>query len=537
MKILIGAMLNSKVNAKFKKGEKPMSLNEDKIKDLIKGKNSDEYNTLRCDRCMTYLCTYNCQLSKQEGCVSCEELCQSCQGSCERGCQDDCQRNCETTCEIRCQGYQCRNCEHECQLECEKNYQCSTACEKAYQCGTTCESSCQTESELNIAPPAPSSITVPSQVKGGDTVLVQWSASNDSNLAGYILEKKTDSGSYTQIYKGSSRSFRDTIVKGTSRVTYRVKAYDSLNAQSPYITSNVVTVTNNSAPVISGRDTNLGGKKEPFIITVSVNDKDMGDSLDLVAKLNGSTIKTIRNAAQNTNYEIEIDSSRFNALKLNARNEIEISVTDSKATSYRRYYFSRINSTPAIELPTTNFGTKNSPFSFNYTIKDAENDPTSVRIMYGQKVLKHIKSVSLNAQQSFTFSKLDFAQIPAGDISIKIEATDDKGGVSSKIVSFKKEINGCGYVFKKDTFARATQIIVTVGAVVDEKSKLKVSVCNNAKDSSPSWEVITDSLDKIYNFKNSSKRAGTWCVGVKVEITRGKDAGDSYLDAIGINYR
>ena len=61
--------------------------------------------------------------------------------------------------------------------------------------------------------------------------------------------------------------------------------------------------------------------------------------------------------------------------------------------------------------------------------------------------------------------------------------------------------------------------------------------CNNANDTNPAWEDVTDSLEKIYNFKNASKTASTWAIGVKVEVVRGKDAGDSYIDAIGINFR
>lgn len=502
-----------------------------------------------CQYCEKW-CEQNCE-TKESGCHDCQWSCEStcernCQTSCEKGCQSSCERGCQSSCEKssqcgRCEdSYQCGSCES-CQTSCEKNYQCGSCencqstCEKG--CQSSCQTGCESAAQKNTAPTTPSSISVPTTIKGGDTIIVQWGSSTDSNLAGYILEKKTDNGSFTQIYKGSSRSFSDTIAAGVNKVIYRVKAYDTYGANSSYKTSNEINVTNNTAPKISGKDEDLGGKKAPFKVDISVSDKDMGDSIDLIAKLNGSTIKSIRNAAQNTNYEINIDSTTFNALKLNARNEIEISVTDGKSTAYRRYYFTRINAAPTIELPTTNFGTKNQPFSFNYTVKDAENDTTNVRILYGEKVLESIKNVSLNSQKTFKFSKLDFAQIPAGDITIKIEATDDKGGTASKAITFKKEINGCGYIFKKETSAKATQIIVTVGANVDEKSTLKVSVCNNAKDSSPSWEVVTDSLDKIYNFKNSSKTASSWCVGVKAEIIRGKDAGDSYLDAIGINYR
>ena len=548
-----------------------MSLNEDRIREAIGNSGLDigEENMPQavggpCGQCQT------CQTNSQhpDGCMGCQK-CQtntqqgcsfgqnSCDTACQNGNQDLCNKNnegCGTTCEGSCQtpcqkSSQCGSCQnnYECDYceygQCGSCLGCQYGCEVSKQCGscescqTGCEKSCQTGAQTNTAPTVPASIAVPSTIKGGDTILIQWGTSTDSNLTGYILQKKTDGGSYVQIYKGASRSFSDTVAAGTNKVQYRVKAYDSYGAESGYRTSNEVIVTNNSAPIISGKDTALGGQKAAFKIDVSVSDKDLGDQIDLIAKLNGSTIKTIKNAAQNTNYEIQIDASRFNSLVLNARNEIEISATDSKATSYRRYYFTRINAAPTIDLPSVNLGTQNQPFSFKYTIKDAENDPTGVRILYGDKVLENIKSVKLGTEQTFKFKKLDFAQIPAGDISIKIEATDDKGGVSARVVTFKKEINGCGYIFRKDTSAKVTQVIVSVSRKIDEKSTFKAYVCNNANDSKPNWEEVTDHLEKIYNLKNSSKTAGSWAVGVKVEVIRGKDAGDSYLDAIGINFR
>lgn len=559
-----------------------MGLKENDIKDLGDGLEFGNEtvpeavgkcdNTQSCGRvqsgCTTW-CEKNCQYCEtwcERSCQKQNEICPGCQGgcmgSCEYVCETSCEKNCQTSCEKGCQSAcekssQCGSCESGCQSRCEKNYQCTycenceSSCEKSSQCGscqsgcqtscesgcqTSCEKGCQTGAQTNTAPTTPSTIAVPPEIKGGDTIIIQWGTSTDSNLSGYILQKKTDSGSFTQIYKGSSRSFSDTVAVGTGTVQYRVKAYDSYGAESGYRTSNLITVVNNSTPVISGKDTDLGGKKAPFIIDVSVSDRD-NDPVDLIAKLNGSVIKTITNAKKDSNYTVRIEGDTFNRLALNARNEIEISATDGKATSYRRYYFTRVNSAPEIKVATTDFGTKNLPFSFKYTVSDAEGDPTNIRILYGEKVLQAIKSVPLGKEQTFTFKKLDFSQIPAGDIVIKIEATDDKGGTSAKIISFKKEINGCGYIFKKDTKANATQVLISVSRKIDEKSTFKTMACNNANDSNPAWEDVTDSLEKIYNFKNASKTANTWAIGVKVEVVRGKDAGDSYIDAIGINFR
>lgn len=462
------------------------------------------------------VCETSCNYQREASCCEHSNQCYDCQTNHQRRCQNYCQDACE-----KCESY----CEINCQDGCEL-------------CQSTCLSSCQDAAEKNSAPNTPSSISVPSSVKGGETITVMWGAASDpdGNLSGYILEKKTDSAGFSQIYKGSSRSLSDTIVVGSNTVQYRVRAYDSYGKVSSYRTSNIITVTNNSVPEISGRDEDLGGKKAPFKINLSIADKD-SDTVNVVAKLNGSIVKTINNIKLNTNYEIEIDATRFNALVLNVRNEIEISATDSKATSYRRYTFARINSAPEITLEKAIYGEQDKPFSFKYKVSDAENDKCSVRILFGSKVLDYKKDVELGKEQTYTFSKFDFAKIPAGEISIKIEATDANDGTSSKLVTFNKTISGCGYVFKKDTAAKASQAIVSVSRKIDEKSTFRAYVCNNANDETPTWEEVTDMMEKIYTLKNDKKTAAKWAFGLKVEVIRGKDAGDSYLNAIGYSYR
>lgn len=97
----------------------------------------------------------------------------------------------------------------------------------------------------NQAPTAPSSITVPSEVLGGENLSISWAASTDpdGNLSGYVLERKVGSGTWAQIYKGSSRSYTDAITYGWTSVQYRVKAYDAAGAESAYTTSATRTLT------------------------------------------------------------------------------------------------------------------------------------------------------------------------------------------------------------------------------------------------------------------------------------------------------
>lgn len=82
-------------------------------------------------------------------------------------------------------------------------------------------------------------------MKGGEQLVVSWTAASDSdgNLSGYILERAINGGSsYTQVFKGNALSFTDSITKGWTSIRYRVKAYDSYEAESGYTTSPERTV-------------------------------------------------------------------------------------------------------------------------------------------------------------------------------------------------------------------------------------------------------------------------------------------------------
>ena len=101
------------------------------------------------------------------------------------------------------------------------------------------------------SPTNPGSITVPESIKGGDTVSISWTVASGvaANVSGYEVERSTNSGrSWTQIYRGSSRSTANLVEKGTASVMYRVRAYDSNGQYSAYTTSPNRTVINNEPP-------------------------------------------------------------------------------------------------------------------------------------------------------------------------------------------------------------------------------------------------------------------------------------------------
>ena len=96
----------------------------------------------------------------------------------------------------------------------------------------------------------------------------------------------------------------------------------------------------NSAPVVSGADSNLGNKSSSFTVSYTVNDSDTGDTLTVTEKVDGTTLRTINNAARGQTYTLDL-SSVWSTLTLGSHT-ITITVTDGKGgTATRTYTFTK----------------------------------------------------------------------------------------------------------------------------------------------------------------------------------------------------
>jgi hypothetical protein len=145
----------------------------------------------------------------------------------------------------------------------------------------------------NYAPSAPSSITIPLAIIGDLNATIQWGAATDTDgtITGYKLERKVDSGSWTQIYSGNAFSFTDTINQAWEQVQWRVRAYDNAGENGPYTTSEIKSVIHNQPPTTSLVDgTNLGTFDETApAIEFTVSDVD-SDNVMLQFRLDGNLI-------------------------------------------------------------------------------------------------------------------------------------------------------------------------------------------------------------------------------------------------------
>ena len=198
----------------------------------------------------------------------------------------------------------------------------------------------------NAAPSKPTTITVPTTINGGTNVEISWSAGADSdgNLAGYILERSINGGSWVEVYRGALRSHTDAARADWNTVAYRVKSFDTYGDSSDYLYSESRTVVNNTAPTISGTDGNLGSFSTAFTAqSYTVTDAE-GGAVTVVERLDG-VVKRSYNATLGTTSSFSFTASEW-MLILNGQHTITITATDSKGLStVRTWIFTKAMNT------------------------------------------------------------------------------------------------------------------------------------------------------------------------------------------------
>ena len=278
----------------------------------------------------------------------------------------------------------------------------------------------------------------------------------------------------------------------------------------------------NSAPVISGADTNLGDKNIGFTYTYTVDDAD-GDAVTVVEKLNDETLRTLNNAPKGEQLSISITSEKLYALGLNTVNNLVIEASDGQGgTSYRRLTFKRTNSAPSISGEDKDLGQQTGSFAETYTVTDVEGDNVVVTEFVDDQEIRSYQA-TLGEEETIELSREKWLTLTNGAHQLRVEAVDGNFATSVRVWNFSKKETVIAFQFAKpeETDARATKILITPTWHI-EGSVAKVEACNNAFDDSPAWEDITAqvAINRVYNFLNESKTAEKWGVDVRFTITK-----------------
>ena len=392
----------------------------------------------------------------------------------------------------------------------------------------------------NTAPSTPWNISVPSSIMGGTNISISWAKSSDaeSNLAGYKVERSTDGGwSWSRIYQGTATSTTDSIAFGTTSVMYRVKAYDTEGLESGWRTSSRVTVVNNNAPsappsiavpkdvkggstlviswtAASDSDGNLSG----YILERST---DGGSAYTQVYKGNALTYTdTITNGWSTVMYRVKASDTEG----------LEPGYTTSAIRTVR------YNVAPAINASSTSLGEKNAPFSFAYTVTDADGDTLTVTEKLDGKTTA--TRTGLASGTALTFEQAStadgFLRILNGSHTIKITANDGKESTSLN-ATFTKSVTSASVTLTTPLAVDGdiTVAILQVSGSIPNDAAFKAEATNNALDDSPVWQDVTAEVRKGTNivFENQTASAGA-AFNFRISVERGASGEGGYIDSV-----
>ena len=346
---------------------------------------------------------------------------------------------------------------------------------------------------------------------------------NDSDSGDVLTATESMEGRTTK-YVAPPRKFQNTITVHHRQLSRRPPTVKVVVTDGQGGTATRTWTFNrvNSAPTISGTDTNLGDKNIGFTYNYTVNDAD-GDAVTVVEMLNDETLRTINNAPKGEQLSVSITSEKLYALGLNTVNNLVITATDGQGgTTYRRLTFKRTNSAPAISGQDEDLGQQTGSFAEKYTVTDVEGDNVVVTEFVDNKQIRSYQA-TLGQEETIELSRENWLVLANGDHQLRVEAVDGNFATSVRVWNFSKKETVIAFQFAQpeETDARATKILITPTWHI-EGSVAKVEACNNAFDASPAWEDITAqvAINRVYNFLNQSKTAEKWGVNVRFTIEK-----------------
>lgn len=392
----------------------------------------------------------------------------------------------------------------------------------------------------NTAPTTPPSISVPSSISGGTSIMVKWGVSSDAqgNLAGYKVEKSINGGSsWSQIYQGSALQTNDAVAFGTKSVMYRVKAYDTEGLESGYKTSNQVTVINNTAPSappsITVPLTVVGGGKLTVTWTASNDGEGNLTGYELERQVaSGGWSQIFKGNALSFQDTI---TKGWASVRYRVRAYDTYNATSSYTTSEVRTVDN--NTAPTIicdQGSGTDLGEKSSGFSISYTVNDVDNDTVTVTESM-DAATKRTFQPTLGQPNQFQVTGTYFQQLLNGKHTMKMKAQDAGGKSAEHILTFTKSVTSCSITMEQpmEADAKITIMVMSVAGDIPADAEYQVLVTNNAKDAEPVWEDATSAIKSgaNYLFTNETATNG-FAFNFKLIASRGSSGIGGYISSI-----
>lgn len=302
---------------------------------------------------------------------------------------------------------------------------------------------------------------------------------------------------------------------------------ENLIAKFPYTDPTInLSLTEGKTLIISGSATDADSGN---VVTVKYK-VDNGTAYNITASVsNGTTPINFSKTLTYVNNRLYDGSNPVTPiLAENVTHTLTVWAEDDqggKSPDTTRNFTVLYNQPPQISGSDQDLGTITTPPSIQYTVTDVEGYSFTITEAVGGNTIRSFPGTD-GKQETFTIPHDMWIRLQPGVThQMTITATDQYNASSTRTFTFKRAVDGIELatttILPAD--AQPTRVIFSLNGTIPVGAILKIEVCNNAHDTLPTWEDMTQSVmnGRPYVFTNTTSTSGQWGIRFKISILPG----------------
>lgn len=181
------------------------------------------------------------------------------------------------------------------------------------------------------------------------------------------------------------------------------------------------------------------------------------------------------------------------------------------------------NTPPVISGNNQTLGAKDEPFTYSYTVTDAQAGQTvtvSEKITNGSDVISLKTHVIQEGKQNVVDLSSVWLTLLEGEHAIIITASDGAGCIAERRVSFNRIVNRVAAARAVSTDALVKKLFLSLyPSVLPPDTTLHVEATNNPFDAEPKWDDITEKVNRFVHVFANTTATGGYGFGYRFYIT------------------
>ena len=359
------------------------------------------------------------------------------------------------------------------------------------------------------------------------SLTTEGSTDPEGNSFLYVWERSIDSGPWEEIGQTAEKVFTDTVPTSGTMYQARVKAVDSEGGSSGYATGENKAIAYNQPPTAPENiDYGTPRAGAPLILTTAGSTDPEGDSIQYVweHRVDGGTYTQVAiTSDKSVSDTVPETGSKYQA-RVKAvdsyGNESAYTEGPEKTISY--------NTPPVISGTDEDKGALTGPFSYQYTVTDAEAAEGEQTLTVteevtngtGASILLRTYTATSGEENTATITTEAWLQLLDGEHTLVITASDGAEEAKRQI-SFSRSVTRIAASRAITTDKQPEKVFVSLypsDRPLD--SQLTLEVCNNPFDESPVWEDMTLAVDTLVHvFTNKVNTASSYGLAYRLIMT------------------